>query len=91
MSISARLEGSVVGEIDGADTNLDPMMVITADTDNSGGTYLNSGLGLNTYISKGGLKNLRFGFEVAFPLYQDLNGIQLKTKETLTLGTQYSF
>lgn len=35
------------------------------------------------------LKNLRFGFEFGYPLYQDLNGVQLKNKETLTLGLQY--
>lgn len=91
LSISGRLEGLIVGEIEGADPNLMPMMVITADTNNSGGTYINSGIGLNTYISNGALKNLRFGFEFGYPLYQDLNGIQLKTKETLTFGTQYSF
>lgn len=91
LSFSARLEGLIVGEIEGADPNLTPMMVITADTNNSGGTYINSGLGVNTYISKGTLKNLRFGAELGYPLYQDLNGIQLKNKETLTLGVQYSF
>jgi len=91
MSLSARIEGLIVGEIEGEDPNLNPMMVITADTNNSGGTYINSGIGVNTYISKGALKNLRFGFEFGYPLYQDLNGIQLKIKETLTLGTQYSF
>jgi hypothetical protein len=90
-SVSARLEGLIVGEIEGADPNLNPMMVITADTNNSGGTYINSGVGINTYISKGALKNLRFGFEFGYPLYQDLNGIQLKAKETVTFGTQYSF
>ena len=91
MSFSTRLEALVVGEIDGADPNLNPMMVITADTANSGANFLNGGLGLNIYIPKGTLKNLRFGFEFATPLYQDVNGIQLKQKETLTFGTQYAF
>lgn len=91
ISFSARIEGVSVDEIRGSDPNLNPGMVITADTDNSGGTYINSGIGINTYISKGTLKNLRFGFEFGYPLYQDLNGIQLKMKETITLGTQYSF
>ncbi|MEO9512406.1 MAG: transporter [Flavobacteriaceae bacterium] len=91
LSFSARLEGLVVGEIEGTDPNLMPMMVITADTNNSGGTFINSGLGINTYISNGALKNLRLGVELGYPLYQDLNGIQLKNKETLTLGAQYSF
>jgi len=91
LSFSARIEGVSVGEIRGSDPNLVPSMVITADTANSGGTYINSGIGINTYISKGSLKNLRFGFEFASPLYQNLNGIQLKMKETITIGTQYSF
>lgn len=90
ISFSARLEGMTVAKINGVDANLDPNMVITADTNNSGGTYLNSGLGFNLYAPQGNLKNLRFGFEFGYPLYQDLNGIQLKNKETFTLGLQYS-
>ncbi len=91
ISFSARLEGLIIGELEGADPNLNPMMVITADTANSGGTYMNGGLGFNIYVPNGALKNLRLGFEFAAPLHQDLDGVQLKTKETLTLGAQYSF
>lgn len=90
LSFSVRLEGVLASQIDGMDSNLNPMMVITADTTNSGGNYLNSGLGFNLYAPSGALKNLRFGFEFGIPLYQDLNGIQLKNKETITLGLQYS-
>jgi len=91
LSLSTRLEGLVVTEIHGADPNLNPMMVITADTANTGGTYVNAAFGCNTYIPSGALKNLRIGFEFAFPLIQDVHGIQLKTKEILTTGLQYSF
>ena len=91
LSFSARLEGLLVGEIEGADPNLNPMMVITADTDNSGGSLINGGLGFNIYVPSGILRNLRFGFEWATPVYQNVNGIQLKTRETLTGGIQYSF
>ena len=91
LSFSARLEGLIVDEIEGEDPNLNPMMVITADTSNSGGTFVNAGLGFNIYVPSGALKNLRIGFEVASPIYQDVNGIQLRTRETITLGTQYSF
>ncbi|WP_420603835.1 transporter [Flagellimonas sp.] len=90
ISFSVRLEGLIVGEIEGADPNLNPMMVITADTDNTGGTFLNGGAGCNIYIPTGALKNLRFGLELATPIYQDLNGIQLKNKETFTFGVQYA-
>jgi hypothetical protein len=89
LGFSARLEGIIVGEIDGLYSNLNPGMVITADTNNSGGTYIYSGIGFNLYAPQGALKNLRFGFEFGYPLYQDLNGVQLKNKETLTLGLQY--
>jgi hypothetical protein len=91
LSFSARLEGIIVGEIQGEDPNLNPLMVITADTNNSGGTFIESGLGANFYIPNGKLRNLRFGLELATPIYQNVNGIQLKTKEMLTVGTQYSF
>jgi len=74
ISFSARLEGLIVGEIEGVNSDINPMMVITADTNNSGGTF----------------KNLRFGFEFATPLLQDVNEVQLKTKETVTLGLQYA-
>jgi len=30
------------------------------------------------------------GVEFAAPLYQKINGIQLKRKETITVGLQYS-
>ncbi len=89
-SIGATLEGVWIGEINGVDPDLNPMMVITADTNNSGRNILNGGIGFNYYITTGALQNLRFGFEFGYPLHQDLNGIQLKNQETLTLGLQYA-
>jgi len=90
LSVSVRLEGILVDEIDGASTLLNPMMVTTADTVNSGGTFINSGFGLNYMIANGGLKGLRFASEISTPLYQDLNGIQLKQNYNLTFGLQYA-
>ena len=65
-------------------------MVTTADTTNSGGKYVNGGLGFNLSASKGALKGARFGFEYTLPFYQEVNGIQLEQKETLTFGLQYA-
>lgn len=90
MSLGATLSFVGVGEINGLDPNLNPMMVITADTANSGGNFVNSGVGFNIYVPNGPLKDVRIGFEFGYPLYQDLNGIQLKTNETVTFGLQYS-
>ena len=91
LSVSLRLEGVIVGEIDGVSSLLNPMMVTTADTANSGGTFVNSGFGLNYMVNNGGLKGLRFAGEISTPLYQDLNGIQLKQNYNLTFGLQYAF
>ncbi len=90
LSISIRLEGVLIDEIDGSSNLLNPMMVTTADTLNSGGTFINSGFGLNYMIKNGSLKGLRFATECSTPLYQDLNGIQLKQNYNLTFGLQYA-
>lgn len=90
LSFSGRLEGKFVGKIEGANPNLTPTMVTTADTQNSGGTYVNTGFGFNVLTPKGKLKDLRLGFEYSAPLYQKPNGIQLKQKETITVGLQYA-
>lgn len=91
LSVSVRLEGIIVSKISGESPLLNPMMVTTADIDNSGGTFINSGFGLNYLINNGSFKGLRFAGEIATPLYQDLNGIQLKQNYNLTFGMQYAF
>lgn len=91
LSVSVRIEGLIIDEIAGESALLTPMMVTTADTENSGGTYINSGFGLNYLITNGGMKGLRFATELTAPLYQDLNGIQLKQNYNLTFGLQYAF
>lgn len=90
LSFSVRLQGLLVDEISGASPLLNPMMVTTADTANSGVTFINSGFGINYMIKNGGLKGLRFASEITTPLYQDLNGIQLKQNYNLTFGIQYA-
>lgn len=66
-------------------------MVTTADPVNSGGTFINSGFGLNYFVTNSTFKGLRFATEISAPLYQDLNGIQLKQNYNLTFGMQYAF
>ena len=90
ISISARIQGLLVDKISGANPDLNPGMIITADTNNSGGDYIYGGLGLNFYLPNGSMKNIRLGLEYSTPLYQNVNGTQLKQKETLSFGLQYS-
>ena len=89
LSVSVRLQALLRDEIGGASPLLNPMMVTTADTVNSGGTFINSGFGLNYMIKNGDFKGLRFAGEISTPLYQDLNGIQLKQNYNLMFGLQY--
>lgn len=90
VSISARLQALFVDKIEGANPALNPNMIITANTNNSGGSFLYSGLGVNFYVPKGAYKNLRVGLEYSNPIYQNVNGTQLRPKETITVGLQYS-
>ncbi|THD69556.1 transporter [Robertkochia marina] len=90
LSISGRLEWGAHGKISGANPILTPSTALTADTENSGKTYANAGFGVNLYAFKGILKDLRLGAEAILPVYQNLYGIQLKEKNTLVLGLQYT-
>lgn len=90
ISTSARLTGSTQGDIDG----IDPQIVApvqTADPDHYGGDVIELGLGINLMGQSGFIKGHRFGFEVNAPLYRDLNGPQMETDVTATLGWQYAF
>ncbi|HKK11698.1 MAG TPA: transporter [Flavobacteriaceae bacterium] len=91
LSFSIGLRGLIVDKIKGSSDLLNPMMVTTADPKNYGGTFISSGFGANFIVAKGSLKGLRFATECSLPLYQNLNGIQLKQNYTLTFGTQYAF
>ncbi len=91
LSFSTSLSYFDVQEIDGADERLNPMMMPLFNSINSGRSQLDIGFGSNLYISKGSLKNLRFGAEVKLPLYQDVNGIQMRNKVLGVFGVQYSF
>jgi len=80
-----------LGKIQGSDQRMNPMMMPLFNTENSGRSQLDIGFGSNIYIFSGSLKNLRFGAEVKLPVYQDVNGIQMKNKLTGVFGVQYSF
>ncbi len=90
ISTSTRLTGYTQESING----IDPQIVApvqTADPDNYGGDVLEFSLGANLIGTKGVLKDHRLAFEVTAPLYRDLNGPQLETDWTLTVGWQYAF
>jgi len=90
ISVSGRVEGKSIGRIDG----LDPRImgpVQTADPRNYGGDTISLYGGLNLVGQKGGWRGHRLALELGAPVYQDLNGVQMETDWTLTLGWQKAF
>ena len=90
ISGSLRLTGTTQDEIDGRDTRI-MGPVQTANPDFHGGDRLDLGVGINLVGQKGLLRGHRLGLEFGVPLYQDLNGPQMETDFTLTIGYQYAF
>jgi hypothetical protein len=70
--VSARLSGRSEGDINGANPELNPMMVPPADPANYGGEVVNGAIGLNILLANNKLVR---GTEVSIPLYQNYNGI----------------
>ena len=85
-----RLKAVSQGRIDGAD----PLIVApvqTADPRNHGGETVEVFAGVNLAGQSGIWKGHRVAAEVGFPLHRDLNGPQLETDLTFTLGWQKAF
>lgn len=91
LSSSLRLAWQSWGNIDGADPDLNPMMIPTADPNRRGGDRLDLGIGINFYVPEGSLKGLRLAAELLLPLEQDLDGPQLETDWSVVFGAQMAF
>ena len=99
-SFSARLSYMQVGSIEGEDTefaellnmpnipqrNLMPLF----NTLNSGRKQLDASVGTNFIVPSSSLKGLRIGLEIGLPVYQDVNGFQMKNSWMGTIGIQYA-
>jgi hypothetical protein len=88
LSSSVRLQGSVTGHIAGNDPTVYSFTEPSANPLNYGGKNISAYIGSSLHF-KGALKNNRLGIECGMPVYQDLNGIQLK--QHLTLNTIWLF
>jgi len=67
------------------------IMVPTADPDRRAGKRLELGPSVNLLVPHSAFEGVRLGFEMLFPLVRDLDGPQLETDWTLTVGLQYAF
>ncbi len=87
VSVSGRLALGRIKNIDGADSDLNPAMVPTADPSRRAGTRVDALVGANALIGGGHRLSLEFGY----PILQDLSGPQLETDFVGTIGWQFSF
>ena len=90
ISLSGRVAAKTVGSIDGRDARI-VAPVQTANPDNYGGETISLYGGINLVGQTGILRGQRLALEVGGPVYENLNGPQMGTDWTLTLGWQYAF
>jgi len=90
VSFSGRLKARSVGQIDGDDP-LIRAPVQTADPANHGGETVEALLGINLAGQTGWQKGHRIAAELGLPVMRDLNGPQMETDLTFTLGWQKAF
>ena len=90
-SLSAEIEGYIWGNIHGADPELNPAIVPTANPSLRGGARIDLVFGLNVYVPEGRYDGNRLALEVGFPVYQSLDGPQLETDWRLRAGWNWTF
>ena len=91
LSPFVRMDGEVWENIDGADPDLNPATVPTADPDRRAGERVDLLVGVNMYASSGPLKGHRLAIQGGLPVYQSLDGPQLETDWQITVGWQWVF
>ena len=86
-----RMDTKIWGNIDGADPELNPATVPTADPNLRGGERVDLILGINFYQPRGKFKGHRFAIEAGAPIYQSLDGPQLETDLLFSVGWTYTW
>lgn len=83
--ITTRLAYTMWGKVRGRDSQLDPMTSPEADPEAQGGVRLDTLIGVSTHVSEA----FTVGVEYGTPIYQKLNGPQLKVTSMISLGFKY--
>lgn len=91
MSTSIRMEGILSDRIQGRDMSIYYYDDITSNPMNYGGRRLNMFVGSVFNPKKTCMKNLHLSFEYGIPVYQYLNGIQMKATHSLLGTCSWSF
>lgn len=89
-SVSLRLKGEITGNIDGRDNDLNVALSPTARPDLRGAKSVGILVGFNLLAKRESLSGHRLAGELGLPLYQDLDGPQLKSDYRFVLGWQWA-
>jgi len=87
LAVTFRTEALFRSNYVGADPNLNPAMISTADPDMRGGEFINFGYGAMYLFREGS----RLNFEIAHKVYQRLRGVQLEQDWSLAASWSKSF
>ena len=87
VSLSVRLAFDKWQDVDGKDSELNPMMNPLADANLQAGSRVSAGLGMNLTLPSGN----RLAVEYNKELQQDLDGPQMAMDNSLVLAWQFSF
>ena len=90
-STSVRLNGQIWENIHGRDRALDPAEMPPKNPHLQGGKRVDLLLGTDLYAPRGFLTGHRLAIEGGLPVYQSLDGPQLRTRWQLTAGWQWVF
>lgn len=90
ISSTIRVEGTIADHIQGLNPEVYAYREPSTNPINYGGKRINAYLGSSLHL-KGVLKNNRLGVEYGLPLYQDINGIQLKQQFALNAFWSFTF
>ena len=91
LSTTLHLSGKSWGNVSGADPELNPALISTADPDRRGGTRIDALIDVELVIPNGNWQNNSFGIEFGMPIYQNLEGPQLETDWIVSMGWQWVF
>jgi hypothetical protein len=91
LSSSVRFEGNMADKISGNDPTLYVYNELAASPSNYGGQRLSCAIGSVFKPRQGIFKNNRLAIEYALPVYQSLNGTQMKMNHTLVASWSIGF
>lgn len=91
LSISAKANGEIWQNIQGADATLDVMDEPTKDPALQGGRRMDMALGISIHPNEGVLKSSEFFVDFSKPVIQSLNGPQLKRNSAVKFVWQLEF